>query len=420
MIGIRRDHAMPQPSRAGRDEGDLQALVTGRDDSLFERDFAAMRRQITDALAGRRVLVVGGGGSIGAATTALLTSFRLAALHIVDHSENYLAELIRDLRSRCDGLLDTDLRTFPIDYGGPLIERLLADASPYDVVLNFAALKHVRSEKDLYSLLQMMDTNVIRHRYFKERLASHHHGRIYFAVSTDKAANPTSLMGASKRLMEDVVFGVARDHATSTTAARFANVAYSNGSLLQSFIHRLERRQPLAVPRDTRRYFISHREAAELCVLAAFAVPDRHVAFPKLNPDLKLLPLHEIAERLLQWFGFAAEFLDDACRARREVEALAARGRWPVLLTPLDTSGEKPYEEFVGEQEEEADLEHHALSALHHRPCGAIESGLLDRLGRAIADPSAVVSKADIVEDIKRVLPNFHHVETGRNLDQRL
>ena len=410
----------PDPPQAAGREAALDAVATGRKNSLFEVDLSENQARISERVRGARVMVVGGGGSIGAATTGLLLAFQPATLHIVDHSENYLAELVRDLRSRPEGLGRTDFRTFPIDYGGPIMARLLGTLPPYDVVLNFAALKHVRSEKDLFSILQMLDTNVIQHRRFKERLARHGHGRTYFAVSTDKAANPVSLMGASKRLMEDIVFGVSIDHAISTTSARFANVAFSNGSLLQGFLRRLERRQPLAVPRETKRYFISRREAAELCVLAATIIPDRHVAFPRLSPALELQSLHELAARMLEWCGLSPEFLDEEARARLEVEKLAARNRWPVLLTPLDTSGEKPYEEFVGEGEAEVDTGLCAVSALRHQPCGALQSGLLERLSRLINDPSIETDKSDIVDQIKLALANFRHRETGRDLDQRL
>jgi nucleoside-diphosphate-sugar epimerase len=398
----------------------LETLVTRRERPLFEQDFAARRNIIADALYRRRILVIGGGGSIGSATTRLLSHFSPASLHVIDQSENYLAELVRDLRGSSEGLGDVDLRTFPIDYASPITERLLAETKPYDAVLNFAALKHVRSEKDVYSLLQMIKTNIVGHRRFKEQLQRYGHGRYYFAVSTDKAANPTSLMGASKRLMEDVAFGIATTHAESTASARFANVAFSNGSLLQGFLRRLERRQPLAVPRETQRYFVSHQEAAQLCVLAAFALPDRHIAFPRLDPRSELQSLQEITVRLLDRFGYVAVFFDDEESARLEVESLAQRGRWPVLLTPLDTSGEKPYEEFVGGDESEADLDLCTIAAVHHRPSGAIQCGLLERLEQAIADPTVDVNKSDIVGQFAHILPNFHHTETGRNLDQRL
>jgi nucleoside-diphosphate-sugar epimerase len=398
----------------------LETLVTRREQPLFAQDFAASQNIIADALYRRRVLVIGGGGSIGSATVHLLSRFGPTSLHVIDQSENYLAELVRDLRGSSEGLGDIDLRTFPIDYTSPIAERLLADAEPYDAVLNFAALKHVRSEKDVYSILQMIKTNIVGHRRFKEQLQRHGHGRYYFAVSTDKAANPTSLMGASKRLMEDVAFDIAAQSAKATTSARFANVAFSNGSLLQGFLRRLERRQPLAVPRDTHRYFVSHQEAAQLCVLAAFALPDRHIAFPKLDPRSELQPLQEITVRVLTRFGYAAVFFDDEERARSETEALARRNSWPVLLTPLDTTGEKPYEEFVGEDETETNLDLHAIRAVRHQSSGAIEGGLLQRLEQAIDDPTIDISKADIVDEVARILPHFHHTETGRNLDQRL
>lgn len=394
-------------------------LVIRREHSLLAADVEAAGPALADAFAGKSILIAGGGGSIGAATTAQLLAYRPRAVHVVDHSENYLVELVRDLRARPEGLSDIDFRTFPVDYCGAVMERLLREAARYDVVLNFAALKHVRSEKDLYSLLQMIDTNVVGHQRFKRWLSRNGHARVYFSVSTDKAANPTSLMGATKRLMEDVIFDVAAGDADRTASARFANVAFSNGSLLDGFLHRLARRQPLAVPRDTHRYFVSRREAGELCLMAASAIPDRHIAFPRLDPTAELQELVDIAERLLKALGFRAEFFDDECEARNRVGELVSRGRWPILLTCLDTSGEKPFEEFVGDGEVERDLGLNAISTLRHEPSGALESGLIDRLATLIRDVAADSSKAEIVEIIMQSLTSFRHVETGRNLDQR-
>ena len=264
-----------RPFMAGTETAELTSIVTGRTASLFAGDLEASSDRVFAKVRDRRILVIGGGGSIGAATVRIILDYRPSALHVVDHNENYLAELVRELRGRAAGIPDIDFRALPLDYGGPVMERLLADLPPYDVVLNFAALKHVRSEKDIYSVLQMFDTNLVRHVRFKRWLADHRHGATYFAVSTDKAANPVSLMGASKRLMEDLIFDIAAASGQSTTSARFANVAFSNGSLLQGFGYRLAKRQPLAVPRDTRRYFISHQEAGELCLLATCRIPDK-------------------------------------------------------------------------------------------------------------------------------------------------
>jgi len=398
----------------------LDALVTGRSESLFSSDLETSRNTLFSNLSGRRVLIVGGGGSIGAATVGLVTEYAPAALHVVDQNENYLAELARELRGRPNGLPDLDFRTLPLDYGSPTMERFLMAVAPYDVVLNFAALKHVRSEKDIYSVLQMFDTNIVRHIRFKRWLAGRGHGSVYFAVSTDKAADPASLMGASKRLMEDLIFSIAAEHSRSITSARFANVAFSNGSLLQGFCHRLAKRQPLAVPRATRRYFISHREAAELCLLAAFQIPTRHIAVPRVNEELQLQLLEDIASRLLTFYGLVAVPYTDEVRARRDVERLAARSQWPLVVTPLDTSGERSYERFVGQGETTSDCGLSAVLAVPHVPSGAVERGLFDQLDRWVNDPHISVGKVGIVDSIKTVLSNFCHADSDRNLDQRL
>jgi len=408
--------AIPQLADAA-----LDTLVTLRTESFLVGDISANSEKLLESISARRILVVGGGGSIGSATVALLTRYEPAAIHVIDHSESYLAELVRNLRGRREGLSGgLDFRTFPLDYGSPITARLLAEMTPYDAVLNFAALKHVRSEKDIFSLLQMIDTNLVRHARFKEWLKRDGHGSIYFAVSTDKAANPTSLMGASKRLMEDLIFAVGVREACRTTSARFANVAFSNGSLLQNFGYRLAARQPIAVPRDTRRYFVTQAEAAEICVLATFLAEDGHIVFPRMDAELHLQTLQAIATRYLAQFGLVPEFVDNEQRARDGVEAAAARGRWPVLLTPLDTSGEKPYEEFVGHGEKRVEIGLSSLTALRHVPTPGVDRRLFDRLAALVSDSSSATGKEEVVQIFTDVLANFQHVETGRNLDQRL
>lgn len=397
----------------------LDALVVRRSRSLFAQDLHDCHGAIAAEVRGKRVLVVGGGGTIGSMTVRLLLSYAPAAIHVMDQSENYLAELVRDLRNRPEGVGGIELRMFPLDYGSGVAERLLREITPYDIVLNFAALKHVRSEKDVYSLLQMLDTNIVRHARFKKWLATYGHARTYFAVSTDKAANPSSLMGASKRLMEDLVFDCSSEGSRSTTSARFANVAFSNGSLLHGFLQRLAHRQPLAVPRATSRYFVSQQEAGELCILAAFAIPDRHIAIPRMDPKAELQKLEDIAARLLQHFGLIAEPMEDEATARFSVEALAREGRWPLLLTPLDTSGEKPYEEFIGEGETEVEIGMTAVGALTHTNTRPFAIDLLESLAKLIDHTDQPATKATIVAAIGQYIPNFNHVETGRNLDER-
>jgi FlaA1/EpsC-like NDP-sugar epimerase len=400
--------------------GEIDHVVTRRKESLFRSDFNAHFAEISAQLRGRRVLVIGGGGSIGSATTCVLLDCAPSAVHVIDQNENYLVELVRYLRSRPVGLANVDFRTLPIDYGSPIMERFLREAErPYDIVLNFAALKHVRSEKDIYSVLQMLDTNLARHARFKRWLAKYGHAQFYFSVSTDKAANPTSLMGASKRLMEDLTFGLYAEGAQLTASARFANVAFSNGSLLDGFLRRLATRQPLAAPRDTRRYFISQMEAGELCLIAASLAPDKHVVFPSLNPVEELQTMESVAVRVLEHFGLTPQFYEDEQGARRDLELVAATGRWPLLLTPLNTSGEKSYEEFLGEAETPVDIGMKAVRAFRHVPSRAIDTKLLEWLAVLIDDVHEPINIKGIVEEVSHALATFHHVDTGTSLDKR-
>lgn len=401
------------------DPSDLDALVLGRRCSQFEPDLIEHDQELRRLMSGARVLVVGGGGTIGSATVTLLDVLNPAALHVIDQNENYLAELVRDLRSHPSGLRVREFRALPLDYGSSVMERFLADAKPYDFVLNFAALKHVRSEKDVYSLLQMLDTNVVRHVRFRRWLAQHGHGRRYFSVSTDKAANPTSLMGASKRLMEDVVFDSSFGHEIATSA-RFANVAFSNGSLLQSFLIRMAKRQPLAAPRSTRRYFVSQQESGQICLLSALLGRDGNILFPRLDPKSQLQQLEDVATRVLGHLGYQAELFVDEGAAREAVESLASKKRWPLLLTPLDTSGEKPYEEFVGMNETETASGLLSLGAISHVPSDLIRGGLLGLLEDAVTHSDQPIDKRKIVNAIQSIVPNFSHRETGKSLDERV
>jgi FlaA1/EpsC-like NDP-sugar epimerase len=425
--GIKRIVSDKVQTQAGRrsmtispDVSALDAVVVRRSRSLFGEDMAARDPAIRARFGGARVLIVGGGGSIGSITTRLLLPFGAAVIHVIYQNENYLTELMRDLRGSPEGVPDLDLRTLALDYGSPVMKRFLAEASPYDIVLNFAAMKHVRSEKDIYSLLQMLDTNLVRHARFLNWLADYGHGRTYFAVSTDKAANPMSLMGASKRLMEDLVFARSSVRGAVTTSARFANVAFSNGSLLQGLLTRLAHRQPFAAPRRTSRYFISQREAGELCILAASAVPNQHIAFPRLEPTLELQSLESIAVKVLGYFGLEAELYDDESAARRDIEMLACERRWPLVLTPRDTSGEKEYEQFISDGERVADIGMATVMAISHQPSTSPVIDLLKLLDAIVNDPQKPVDKAELVRAISNALPGFRHVETGRNLDQRL
>lgn len=397
---------------------ELSRLTTGRNTSLFADDVKARDADIRSAIAGKRILVTGGAGSIGGATIELLFPYAPAAVHVIDLAENGLVELVRDFRSRAQPLIRGEFRLLPIDYGSAATQRLLQSEKTYDLVLHFAAHKHVRSEKDVPSVIQMLDTNVIKMNRFTGWLREYGHGKRYFAVSTDKAANPTSLMGASKRFMEHVLFSAA-NHGSRVTSTRFANVAFSNGSLLQGFLYRLSRRQPLAVPREVRRYFVSSREAAEICLLSAGAAEPGHITFPRLDPEEHLRPLVDIAVSLLQYLGLKPSFYDDEASACAATEAELNRDHYPVLLTPLDTSGEKPYEEFVAIDETPAPTKFAALGALRYVPAPVPLDPVLTFLDRIATDASMPLEKSEIARQIASVVPGFRHIETGRNLDDR-
>ncbi|CBS91506.1 polysaccharide biosynthesis protein [Azospirillum lipoferum] len=403
------------------DPSTLAEVATGRSDSLFAADIARNRLEIEDAVAGRRILVVGGAGSIGSQVVTELAARAPAALHVIDQSENNLVELVRTLRGRPAGLPVADFRTFPIDYGATPTRLFLSEQPPYDAVLNFAALKHVRSEKDPWSLLQMLDTNLVKQARFLSWLRRYGHDRRYFSVSTDKAANPVNLMGASKRVAEHIVFdGAPGQTLAHATSARFANVAFSDGSLLHGFFQRMLKRQPLAVPQETRRYFVSPEEAGHICLLAAFRAPHRTIIVPDLMPETHLRDLSDIAKAFLARFGLKAEFYEDERSACQIVDHDMAVGRYPVLITARDTSGEKPYEEFVGNDETIIDLGFDALRGVSYTsaPPKSVERLLV--MLESVLHGGAAFDKAMALERISAVVPHFRHIETGRNLDQRL
>lgn len=400
-------------------DDDLSYVATHRRSSIFTADIQNSSEALTRRIEGKRVLIIGGAGSIGASTLLELLKFRPSAVHIVDIGENPLAELTRNLRSQADIVLPPDLRFLPIDFGGPSMERHLRDEPAYDEILHFAAHKHVRSEKDVPSLLQMLDTNALKLDRFLRWLPRYgHEGAEVFAVSTDKAANPSSFMGASKRLMEHVLFAAGTAGAPRRST-RFANVAFSNGSLPQAFLFRLARRQPLAAPDGARRFFVSLRESGEICLLAAFAAPAGHIAFPNLDPATNLRPLLEIAEGVLAHYGLKPAYYEDETAAIRGVEVDLARGHYPLIVTPLDTGGEKPYEEFVGAGESAVDIGLTELSGIAYDAFPADLSSVIEELAVLRDDISRDVIKKDVQQQLLRVVAGFHHAESERNLDQR-
>lgn len=395
---------------------DLAAATVRRETSLFDADCVAHAETVAARVQGRRVLVVGGAGSIGSSTTAQLARFSPAQLHVVDTDENGLTELVRDLRSQGVVSDRTELRTTPLDAGSPTMLRLLQDNRGYDLVVNFAAVKHVRSEKDLLSLLRMLDVNLCMTRRLLENVAGT--SERYFAVSTDKAANPVNLMGASKRAMERMILD--EDLDIEVTSARFANVAFSQGSLLDGWLRRLAKRQPWAVPAGTKRFFVTLEEAGQLCLLAATAAPARRVIIPDLNPATELCDLVEVAQDVLEVLGLRPDFHDDEDSARRAAQS-PRHGTWPVLITSLDTAGEKEFEEFVATGDVVHDAGFAALKAL--AVPAANHSTLRSTLAEVealLANPNLPVDVAAITALITRIVPELDHRESTLTLDARM
>jgi FlaA1/EpsC-like NDP-sugar epimerase len=398
------------PSRLG-------VLATRREHSFFLEDYSSRAVDMEEMLNGARVLLIGGAGSIGGAVARLLVGFQTSALHIVDSNENDLVELTRDMRASSRPIKSADLRWIPLDFGGATMKRFLNSERQYDFVLNFAAIKHVRSEKDVSAVLRMLDTNVVKQKDLLGWLGESGTGTAYFSVSTDKAANPVNVMGASKRLMEHVMF---THPGSPRTSARFANVAFSNGSLLHGWINRVTRGQPIAAPRETRRFFVSIEESGQLCMLAALCQSDQMTLIPRLTKETNLLLLEEVAAAFLESLGLDAAVYYDEEEALLSVSNDMKRKRYPLLLTDLDTTGEKPFEEFIGVGEEVIACGFNALDCIPYVPAPADVGQLVAVIREYVNSPELAVSKRDLVELIRGLVPEFSHTETGRNLDQRV
>ncbi len=391
--------------------------VVMRDESLFAADLAAHESELRDRIEGRSVLVIGGAGTIGASFIRALLPFRPASLCVVDVSENGLTELTRDLRSTVDGNVPDDFTTYPIGFGTEVFTRMLAARGPFDIVAHFAAHKHVRSEKDRFSIEAMLGNNFVSTVHLLDLLMESRPER-FFCVSTDKAANPANIMGASKKLMEEAVLAYAAELPAVT--ARFANVAFSNGSLPAGFLERIARNQPLSAPSDVLRYFVSPAESGQLCLLACMLGEPGDIFFPRLESPT-MLSFATIADALLRELGFEPE----RCATEQLAREKAASRRpgdptWPVYYFESDTSGEKSFEEFHTDSEtvdwqrfEQLGVITGAASrdvaGIHH-----IESELDELFARPDLPKNA------IVEALGRLVPSFQHVETGKSLDQRM
>lgn len=394
---------------------DILKLI-GREKLLFQGDILTYSKDLKNTISNATFLVIGGAGSIGQAVTKEIFKRNPRKLHVVDISENNLVELVRDIRSS-RGYIDGEFKTFALDAGSFEFDAFIKADGKYDYVLNLSALKHVRSEKDPFTLMRMVEVNILNTIKTIQQ-ARKNETQKYFCVSTDKAANPVNMMGASKRIME--LFLMRESQSINISTARFANVAFSDGSLLHSFNQRIQKKHPIVAPNDIKRYFVTPQESGELCLMSCLLGDNRDIFFPKLSEDLHLITFSEIAVKYLDMMGYEPHLCSCEEEARKLVDTLPQEGKWPCLFTESDTTGEKDFEEFFMDGET-LDLER--LENL-----GIVKSNFdfeeekLDYFLDSIRKMKNNLgwTKNDLVKLFHELLPGFDHKETGKYLDSKM
>lgn len=390
--------------------------LIGRKKTLFGDDVSGKEKELQRIVSSSRFLVLGGAGSIGQAVTKEIFKRNPQKLHVVDISENNMVELVRDIRSSF-GYIDGDFHTFALDIGSVEYDAFIKADGKYDYVLNLSALKHVRSEKDPFTLMRMIEVNILNtDKTIEQSMAAG--VKKFFCVSTDKAANPVNMMGASKRIMEMFLMRKSKKIAIST--ARFANVAFSDGSLLHGFNQRLQKQQPLVAPNDIKRYFVTPQESGELCLMSCIFGDNRDIFFPKLSEALHLISFADIAVLYLKQRGYKPHLCESENEARELAKTLPAQGKWPCLFTSSDTTGEKDFEEFFTDKET-LDMERFLnLGIIKNEPL--YDPVLLAHFEEKIQEMKTSLewNKEDIVKLFFEMIPDFGHKETGKYLDSKM
>lgn len=395
----------------------ISEIVTKRPVSMFQEDIDLHKEEITKRIKQKRILVIGGAGSIGSSFIKSILPYEPGSLIVVDTNENALTELTRDLRSTKGLFMPSEYIPYPMDFASQVFEKMFNKHQGFDIVANFSAHKHVRSEKDIFSVEALIQNNVLHAKKLLE-LLSKYPPESYFCVSTDKAANPVNIMGASKRIMEDVIFSYSDKYPVKT--ARFANVAFSNGSLPAGFLSRIQKRQPITAPSDIKRYFVSPEESGQICMLACMLGDNREIYFPKLK-ETQMMRFDSIATELLHQHGY--EVLE--CASEKEAlekteDLIKGSNLYPVFYSKADTSGEKPFEEFVTDTEKVDMDKFTSLGIIMGKKIP--EKTRIEELFASIesAFAQSETTKEDIVRIIKSYLPTFEHIETGKSLDSKM
>ncbi|WP_286761133.1 UDP-N-acetylglucosamine 4,6-dehydratase [Salegentibacter sp. UBA1130] len=390
--------------------------LIGRSKPLFLEDIAQNDDKLKSIVSNSRFLVLGGAGSIGQAVTKEIFKRNPKKLHVVDLSENNLVELVRDIRSSF-GYIDGDFKTFALDIGSIEYDAFIKNSDGYDYVLNLSALKHVRSEKDPFTLMRMIEVNIFNTDKTLQQAIQGGAGK-YFCVSTDKAANPVNMMGASKRIME--MFLMRRSEEIDISTARFANVAFSDGSLLHGFNQRIQKKQPIVAPNDVKRYFVTPQESGELCLMSCIFGENRDIFFPKLSEKLDLISFADIAVKYLKQIGYEPYICSSEEEARSLIDTLSLENKWPCLFTKSDTTGEKDFEEFFTDNE--------ILDLNRFRNLGIIKNELeneidkIEYFEKSIKEKRTSLdwNKKEVVDLFFEMIPGFGHQEKGKYLDSKM
>ena len=395
---------------------EYEYLATNRTESMFEEDVQVNIGLLRESISKSRIAIIGAAGSVGFSMVKAILPFHPRGVALLDISENNLVEVVRDLRSSVDIVIPENFVTLPIAMGSHEYSRFFAESKPFDYILNLSAIKHVRSEKDVYSLKRMIDTNVLFLNDFLESLP--YQVQKFFSVSSDKATNPANLMGATKMAMEKMLLHSQR-HPFST--ARFANVAFSDGSLPYGFLKRIEKRQPISAPNDVKRYFISHKEAGQICLLSCILGENGDIYFPNLKEGLDEKPFSRIAVALLEKLGYEPYECSSEQEAKQKMEVLLPKKKWPCYFFESDTTGEKDYEEFYGPGEVIDLGKYLRVGIVKQSPAkegGKAVHEFIRFARQAALDPT--VQKTDYVRELKKIVPTLNHRELGKNLDQKM
>ena len=396
----------------------VNSKVIFRNESLFSKDLLKFNLELQNSITNKNVLVIGGAGSIGSSYIKAILQFNIKSLVVIDVNENALTELVRDLRSSLDYNIPELFITYPIDFGNKIFEKIFEKYGPFEIISNFAAHKHVRTEKDVFSIEAMIENNFFKAKKLLDLLKKHPPEH-FFCVSTDKAANPVNIMGATKKLMEELILSYSSFFPVKT--ARFANVAFSNGSLLLGFINRLINNQPLSCPSDIRRFFVSSQESGHLCLIASILGESGDVFFPKLDEKKDMISFEKITKDLLNYLGLEIDICKTEHEAKKKSKSLSYDSKKiPVFFFESNTTGEKKFEEFYSSKEVLDLKTYHKLGVIKNS--NQSDFNKIDMINKDLKSLffRKNFNKNEIVSILKKYLSNFNHIETGNYLDQKM